>query len=105
MKDEEMYEIFGRYGGIRQIRKGVTDKTRGTAYVIYEDIFEAKAALEALSGYNIMGRYVVVLYFDKDKLKKQIDNAKQREKVRQIKEMMLKKEKDKREKEQKKIFE
>ena len=105
ISNDEMYKIFGRYGAIRQIRKGVTDKTKGTAYVIYEDIYEAKAALEALSGYNILGRYVVVLYFQKEKLIKQINDAKEREKVRQLKEKLLKKEKEKREKERKKMFE
>ena len=36
---EDMYEIFGKYGAIRQIRIGVEKKTRGTAFVVYEDIF------------------------------------------------------------------
>lgn len=35
-----VYELFGRYGGIRQIRLGNGQKTRGTAYVVYEDIFD-----------------------------------------------------------------
>ncbi|KAG7244268.1 hypothetical protein INR49_004406 [Caranx melampygus] len=41
---EEMYDIFGKYGPIRQIRTGNTPETRGTAYVVYEDIFDAKNA-------------------------------------------------------------
>ena len=54
IKDEEMYDLFGRYGAIRQMRRGTTQETKGTAFVIYEDIYEAKAALEALhlSFYN-----------------------------------------------------
>ena len=39
---EELYDIFGKYGAIRQIRKGSVGKTKGTAFVIYHDIFEAK---------------------------------------------------------------
>merc|ERR550532_3186499 len=39
---EEMYDIFGKYGAIRQIRVGNTPETRGTAFVVYEDIFDAK---------------------------------------------------------------
>uniref|UniRef100_A0A6N2LDD3 RRM domain-containing protein n=1 Tax=Salix viminalis TaxID=40686 RepID=A0A6N2LDD3_SALVM len=37
-----MYDIFGKYGAIRQIRIGSNKDTRGTAYVIYEDIYDAK---------------------------------------------------------------
>ena len=62
---DEMFDIFGKYGAIRQIRvcvagaarlplpslttclplcRGSTKETRGTAYVVYEDIYDAKAA-------------------------------------------------------------
>ena len=47
---EEMYDIFGKYGAIRQIRVGNTPETRGTAFVVYEDIFDAKNACDHLSG-------------------------------------------------------
>jgi pre-mRNA branch site protein p14 len=60
---EEMYDVFGRYGAIRQIRVGNSNETRGKAYVVYEDIFDAKQACEHLSGFNVGGRYLVVLYF------------------------------------------
>lgn len=62
MSEEELYDLFGRYGAIRQIRLGSTPETRGRAYVVYEDIFDAKSALEKLTGFNVMGRYIVVLY-------------------------------------------
>lgn len=74
--NEELYEIFGKYGDIRQIRmyvfviaqyflysRGDTKETRGTAFVVYEDIYDAKDAVEHLSGFNVGGRYLVVLYF------------------------------------------
>jgi hypothetical protein len=38
---EEMYDIFGKFGAIRQIRLGNAADTRGTAFVVYEDIFDA----------------------------------------------------------------
>lgn len=62
---EEMFDIFGRFGAIRQIRLGSTPETRGKAYVVFEDIFDAQTALEKLTGFNILGRYIVVLYFHK----------------------------------------
>lgn len=100
-----MYQIFGQYGGIRQIRlcvniRGYTAtqrtptsmrsillhrisspykfhrsffficrgdaenmKTRGTAFVVYDDIFDAHAAQKALTGYSVDGRYLTVLFF------------------------------------------
>ncbi|GAB0491945.1 hypothetical protein MMPV_003201 [Pyropia vietnamensis] len=44
----ELYDIFGAHGAVRQIRLGVAPATRGTAYVVYEDIYDAKAAVERL---------------------------------------------------------
>ncbi|CAM9755434.1 unnamed protein product [Chrysoparadoxa australica] len=58
-----MYDIFGKYGAIRQIRLGDKSDTRGTAFVVYEDIYDAKAAVDHLSGFNVCGRYLVVLYY------------------------------------------
>lgn len=57
-----MYDIFGKYGAIRQIRLGNTPETRGTAYVVYEDIFDAKNAVDHLSGFNVAGLYLIVRY-------------------------------------------
>ena len=61
--DEDVYDIFGKYGAIRQIRVGNARSTKGTAYVVYEDIYDAKAALEKLSGFNVANRYLIVLYY------------------------------------------
>ena len=59
----EMYEIFGKYGPLRQIRVGDAPETKGTAFVVFEDIYDAKAAVDHLSGFNVAGRYLVVLYY------------------------------------------
>ena len=53
---EEMYDIFGKFGAIRQIRLGNAPDTRGTAFVVYEDIYDAKTAVDHLSGFNVCGR-------------------------------------------------
>jgi len=74
---EEMYDIFGKYGAIRQIRVGNTPETRGTAFVIYEDIFDAKNACDHLSGFNVCNRYLVVLYYQPNKAYKKMDLQKQ----------------------------
>ncbi len=70
---EEMYDIFGKYGAIRQIRVGNTPDTRGTAFVVYEDIFDAKNACDHLSGFNVCNRYLVVLYYQSNKAFKRVD--------------------------------
>uniref|UniRef100_A0AAX7TMR9 Splicing factor 3B subunit 6 n=1 Tax=Astatotilapia calliptera TaxID=8154 RepID=A0AAX7TMR9_ASTCA len=69
---EEMYDIFGKYGPIRQIRTGNTPETRGTAYVVYEDIFDAKNACDHLSGFNVCNRYLVVLYYNANRVRMSI---------------------------------
>lgn len=43
--------------------RGNTPDTRGTAFVVYEDIFDAKNACDHLSGFNVCNRYLVVLYY------------------------------------------
>lgn len=63
-----MYDIFGKYGAIRQIRLGNTKETRGTAYVVYEDIFDAKTACEHLHGFQVASRYIVVLFHRSSRL-------------------------------------
>jgi RNA recognition motif-containing protein len=37
---EDLYDLFGRYGAIRQIRLGNDNKTKGTAFVVYEDVMD-----------------------------------------------------------------
>uniref|UniRef100_A0A914WHR9 Splicing factor 3B subunit 6 n=1 Tax=Plectus sambesii TaxID=2011161 RepID=A0A914WHR9_9BILA len=82
---EEMYDIFGKFGAIRQIRIGNTPETRGTAFVIYEDIFDAKNACEHLSGFNVCNRYLVVLYYQATKAWRRMDTDKQKEKLEEVK--------------------
>uniref|UniRef100_A0A7E4V1K1 RRM domain-containing protein n=1 Tax=Panagrellus redivivus TaxID=6233 RepID=A0A7E4V1K1_PANRE len=97
---EEMYEIFGKFGAIRQIRVGSTPETRGTAFVVYEDIFDAKNACENLSGFNVNNRYLAIMYYQCTKAYKRMDTEKAREKLEKMKSQYnlggdLEKEKDK----------
>ena len=48
--------------------RGNTPETRGTAYVVYEDIFDAKNACDHLSGFNVCNRYLVVLYYNANRV-------------------------------------
>ncbi len=44
-------------------KRGVSGEKRGTAFVVYDDIFDAKNAVDHLSGFNVANRYLVVLYY------------------------------------------
>lgn len=65
---EELYDVFGRFGLVRQIRKGKSAKQKGTAIIVYEDIYDAKEAVENLNGFNVGGRYLVALYYSAKRL-------------------------------------
>ena len=82
---EEMYDIFGKYGAIRQIRIGTNAETKGTAFVVYEDIFDAKNACDHLSGFNVCNRYLVVLYYQATKAQKKIDVEKEEKLIEKAK--------------------
>ena len=58
-----------------RVRSGTTKDTRGTAYVVYEDIYDAKAAADHLSGFNVANRYLIVLYYAPSKQAKKLDQA------------------------------
>jgi pre-mRNA branch site protein p14 len=60
---DELYDIFGKYGTVRQIRKGNSSKTKGTAFVVYQDIYNAKNAVDHLNGFNVAGKYLICLYY------------------------------------------
>ena len=60
--------MFGRFGAVRQIRKGKNGDKKGTAFVVYEDIFDAKEAVENLNGFNVGGRYLVALYYSANRV-------------------------------------
>ncbi|GLC42642.1 Splicing factor 3B subunit 6 [Pleodorina starrii] len=84
ISSEEMYDIFGKYGPVRQIRIGTTKETRGTAYVVYEDIYDAKNACDHLSGFNVANRYLIVLYFNPVRHSKKVSTKEQEEQLRKM---------------------
>mmetsp|Transcript_12883 Transcript_12883/g.34711 ORF Transcript_12883/g.34711 Transcript_12883/m.34711 type:complete len:125 (-) Transcript_12883:543-917(-) len=68
MSAEELYDLFGKYGSVRQIRQGTAPTTRGTAYVVYDFEGDAKRAVDKLSGFNVGGRYIVLQFHQQAKL-------------------------------------
>ena len=54
-------ELFVRLGSLFRFVisiRGIAGDKKGTAFVVYEDIFDAKNAFDHLSGFNVAGRYV-----------------------------------------------
>ena len=82
---EEMYDLFGRYGAIRQIRLGNKNATRGTAYVVYESPQDAKMACDKLNGFSFGGRFLVVLFHQLDKVVKPEDLVTRQEELERLK--------------------
>ncbi|KAI9800126.1 MAG: hypothetical protein M1833_003453 [Piccolia ochrophora] len=58
---EELFDLFGKFGPVRQIRQGIANNTKGTAFVVYEDVMDAKQACDKLNGFNFQNRYLVGL--------------------------------------------
>lgn len=89
ISSEELYDIFGKYGAIRQVRVGNRPDTKGKAYVVFEDIYDAKNAVDHLSGFNVGGRYIIVLYHNNKRqelLKQQkLDTKKKEEELENLK--------------------
>jgi len=69
---DQLFELFGRFGTIRQIRLGTAANTKGTGFVVYEDLNGAKQAYDKLNGFNFQSRYLVVLYHQPDKTGKEM---------------------------------
>ncbi|KAJ2959601.1 hypothetical protein NQZ79_g4948 [Umbelopsis isabellina] len=74
-------EPFGR----SEFRSGTANDTRGTAFVVYEDIFDAKTACDHLQGFNILGRYLIVLYYQPNKVTKKANLQKKEAELQELK--------------------
>lgn len=65
--------------------RGDRQETRGSAFVVYEDIHDAKNALEHLNGFNVGGRYLSLLYFQPSKMAKSLDVANKKKELDELK--------------------
>ncbi|XP_044923412.1 splicing factor 3B subunit 6-like [Mustela lutreola] len=83
---KEIYDIYGKYGPIHQTQVGNTPKTRGTAYVIYGGMFDAKNACDNPSGFNVYNRYLVVLYYNANRTFQKMNTKKKEEQLKILKE-------------------
>jgi pre-mRNA branch site protein p14 len=63
---------------------GSTKDTRGTAYVVFEDIHDARSAHSHLQSFNVQGRYLLVAYHSAVRLQKKLSMREQEEALREI---------------------
>ncbi|EAT76704.1 hypothetical protein SNOG_15866 [Parastagonospora nodorum SN15] len=93
---EELFDLFGKFGPVRCVHSITLavrvfslepnptghrqSNTKGTAFVVYEDVMDAKSACDKLNGFNFQNRYLV------DKmLKQQSDLAERQENLEKLK--------------------
>ena len=53
--------------------------------MVYEDIYDAKNAVDHLSGFNVCGRYLIVLYYQQSRMIKAQDNAAKKKEIEEMK--------------------
>ncbi|GAA5863782.1 hypothetical protein JCM1840_005764 [Sporobolomyces johnsonii] len=82
---EDLYDLFGKYGAVRQIRRGSEGKAKGTAFVVYEDVMDAKTAFDHLNGFHLQDRYLVVLYHQPKKQDAKMDLARREKELAELK--------------------
>ena len=65
--------------------RGCTAQTKGTVYIVYEDIFDANNACEHLSGLNVCNSYLVILYYQRYKAFKRVNKDLMRDQIDELK--------------------
>ena len=53
--------------------------------MVYEDIYDAKAAADHLSGFNVANRYLIVLYYAPSRQAKKLDRKKEEAELEALK--------------------
>lgn len=61
-----LYEIFGKFGHIHQLRISDGLVPQGTCYIVYSDLNAAKRAARELNGVNFHSRYLVAHMYGVD---------------------------------------
>ena len=64
--------------------RGNNSDTKGTAYVVYEDIFDAKNAVEHLNGFNVKNRYLIVAYHQQARVLRKMDSEKRQKELEKL---------------------
>ncbi|KAL0211616.1 hypothetical protein RCL1_005242 [Eukaryota sp. TZLM3-RCL] len=87
---DELFDLFGQFGPIRQIRLGTEGKARGTCYVVYEELDDAKKAVAKLSGFLFHGFYITVGFFNPNVILKELSEQRREKTTAQLEERIKK---------------
>mmetsp|Transcript_29501 Transcript_29501/g.51812 ORF Transcript_29501/g.51812 Transcript_29501/m.51812 type:complete len:87 (+) Transcript_29501:876-1136(+) len=61
---DEIYELFREFGDIIQIRMGVLEDFKGTAFIIFNKVEDSIKALEELTGASYKKKFLIILFFE-----------------------------------------
>lgn len=76
---EVLYNIFSEFGPLRQVRMGTTTETKGSAFVVFEDIYDAKKAMEQLTGFRLTKtKYLQLVYYSEERHEKTLQKKRKR---------------------------
>lgn len=53
-------------------------------WLVYEDIYDAKRAVDHLSGFNVGGRYLVVMYYQPAKFQRRADAEEKKKELEEL---------------------
>ena len=70
---------------------GLLTKTINIYDIVYEDIYDAKRAVDHLSGFNVGGRYLVVMYYQPAKFEKRADAEEKKREIEELRRMIKQK--------------
>ena len=69
--NDQLYQLFDKFGAIREIREGTDVSTKGQVFVVYEDIYDAKKAFDSLQGLVVgKGKCLSIAYHSQERLKR-----------------------------------
>eukprot|EP00943_MAST-04B_sp_MAST-4B-sp1_P002613 g2613.t1 len=81
IKIEDLKTLFGKFGEVANIALGSEDATLGTAIIVFVKPKDAKSALNALRGFKVRDRYLIVQPYDaitmKEKIEQQIEKRRE----------------------------
>lgn len=75
-----LYNLFGTYGAIQQIRVGSSPFTKGYCIVVYELCDGARKAMENLNNYQVKDRRLRVSVYD-ERDKKALERRKRKREI------------------------
>ena len=78
---EQIYELFGRCGEIENVWRGNTPHTKGTTFVLFAHIYDAKQAVDTLHNMKIGNRFLNVSYFSKERAERAAEIKAKRSRV------------------------